>query len=131
MERKPSNNDLNNLGDSLATVSEVNIDILPSERMKNGSEKSGCEHIPENKKAKYLNVSENSKIRSSTPPVKEDGLQQRTKQAFKSDNVKSEQSPVDAIGGGDDTSKLLQPLSKDQKLTDLVMHLCFLEKKNL
>lgn len=131
MERKPSNNDLNNLGDSLATVSEINIDILPSERMKNGSEKSGSEHIPENKKAKYLNVPENSKVRSSTPPVKEDGLQQRTKQAFKCDSVKSKQSAVDAIGGGDDTSKLLQPLSKDQKLTDLVMHLCFFEKKNL
>ncbi|NWR67100.1 NEK4 kinase, partial [Bucorvus abyssinicus] len=118
LERKPSNNDLNNLGDSLATVSEVNIDILPSERMKNGSEKSGSEHIPENKKANYLNIPGNSKITSSTPLVNEDGLQQRAKQAFKSENVESKQSSLDAMGGDGDTSKLLQPLSKDQKLTD-------------
>lgn len=126
MERKPSNNDLNNLADSLATVSEVNIDILPSERMKCGSEKCGSEHIPENNKAKYLNVPGNSKITSSSRPIKEDGLQQRAKQAFKAEDVESEQSSV-AIEEEGETSKLLQPASKDQKQTDLVMHLCLLE----
>ncbi|NXQ83508.1 NEK4 kinase, partial [Nyctibius grandis] len=117
LERKPINNDLNNLGDSLATVSEVNIDILPSERMKYGSEKCGSEHIPENNKGKYLNVPGNSKITSSSPPIKEDGLQQRAKQAFKAENESKEPS-VDAIEDGD-TLKLLQPVSKDQKQTDL------------
>ncbi|KAF1488169.1 Serine/threonine-protein kinase Nek4, partial [Eudyptula minor novaehollandiae] len=118
LERKPSNNDLNNLADSLATVSEVNIDILPSERMKCGSEKCGSEHIPENNKAKYLNVPGNSKITSSSRPIKEDGLQQRAKQAFKAEDVESEQSSV-AIEEEGETSKLLQPASKDQKQTDL------------
>ncbi|KFV56587.1 Serine/threonine-protein kinase Nek4, partial [Gavia stellata] len=127
LERKPSNNDLNNLGDSLATVSEVNIDILPSERVKYGSEKCGSEHIPENNKAKYLNVPGNSKITSSSPPIKEDGLQQRAKQAFKAENVKCKQSSVDALEEDGDTLKLLQPVSKDQKQTDLVMHLCLLD----
>ncbi|NWU59015.1 NEK4 kinase, partial [Dromas ardeola] len=119
LERKLSNNDLNNLGDSLATVSEVNIDILPSEKMKYGSEKCGSEHIPENNQAKYLNVPGNSKITSSSPPIKEDGLQQRSKQAFKVENIESKQSSVDAIGEHGDTLKLLQPVSKDQKQTDL------------
>ncbi|NXV34841.1 NEK4 kinase, partial [Rissa tridactyla] len=119
LEREPSNNDLNNLGDSLATVSEVNIDILPSEKMKYGSEKCGSEHIPENNQAKYLNVPGNSKITSSSPPIKEDGLQQRSKQAFKVENIESKQSSVDAIEEHGDTLKLLQPESKDQKQTDL------------
>ncbi|NWQ92364.1 NEK4 kinase, partial [Burhinus bistriatus] len=118
LERKPSNNDLNSLGDSLATVSEVNIDILPSKR-KYGSEKCGSEHVSENNKAKYLNVPGNSKITSSSPPIKEDGLQQRAKQAFKAENVESNQSSVDAIEEDSDTLKLLQPVSEDQKQTDM------------
>ncbi|XP_030358010.1 serine/threonine-protein kinase Nek4 isoform X6 [Strigops habroptila] len=120
LESKPSSNDLNNLGDSLATVSDVNIDILPSARVKYGSEKCGTEHIPENNKAKRnLNVPGNSKTTSSSPPVKEDGLQQRAKQVFKVENVESKQSSVDAAGEDGDTLKLLQPVSWDQKQTDL------------
>ncbi|NXW47513.1 NEK4 kinase, partial [Nyctiprogne leucopyga] len=119
LERKPSNNDLNNLGDSLATVSGVNIDIFPSEGMNYGSEKCASEHIPENNKAKYVNVPGNSKITSSSPPVKEDELHQRARQAFKAENVESEQSPVDAVEEDGDTLKLLQPTSKDEKQTNL------------
>ncbi|NXN16700.1 NEK4 kinase, partial [Indicator maculatus] len=119
LERKQSNNDLNNLGDFVTTVSEVNIDILPSERMKCESEKCGSEHIPEKKKAKYLNIPGNSRITSSVPPIQEDGLQQRAKQAFKPENVESKQSSVAAIAEDDDTLKLLQPVSKDQRQTDL------------
>ncbi|NXD82371.1 NEK4 kinase, partial [Halcyon senegalensis] len=118
-EEKPSNNDLNSLGDSLATVSEVNIDILPSERAKNGSEKWGSDHIPENNKARYLNIPGNSKIISSIPPIKKERLQQRAKQAFKAENVEPKQSSVDAIEEDGDTLKLLQPVSEDQKETDL------------
>ncbi|KFP42989.1 Serine/threonine-protein kinase Nek4, partial [Chlamydotis macqueenii] len=127
LERKPSNSDFNKLGGSLATISEVNIDILPSERLKYGSEKCGSEHIPENNKAKYLNLPGNSKITSSSPPVKENGLQQGAKQDFKAESVVSKQSSIDAIEEGGDTLKLLQPVSEDQKQTDLVMHLCLLE----
>ncbi|KAM6325609.1 serine/threonine-protein kinase Nek4 isoform 1-T1 [Podargus strigoides] len=123
LERKPSNTDLNNLGDSLATVSGVNIDILPSERMKCGSEKCGSENVPENNKAKYLNAPENSKITSSSPPIKADGLQQRANQAFKAENIESKQSSVDAVEEDGDTLKLLQPVSKDQKQTDLSLDL--------
>ncbi|XP_030314025.1 serine/threonine-protein kinase Nek4 isoform X1 [Calypte anna] len=118
LERKPSSNDLNNLGDSLATVSEVDIDMLPSERMKYGSEKCGSEHIPENNKAEYLNVPENSKIICDSPTVKEDGLQQGAKQAFKVENVESKQSSAYTTED-DDTLKLLQPVSKDQRQTDV------------
>ncbi|NXI56816.1 NEK4 kinase, partial [Chloroceryle aenea] len=119
LEGKPSNNDLNSLGDSSATVREVNIDILPSERVKNESKKWCSEHIPENNKAKYLNIPGNSKIISSIPPIKKDGLQQRAKQPFKAENVEPKQSPVDAIEEDGDTLKLLQPVSEDQKETDL------------
>ncbi|XP_057263732.1 serine/threonine-protein kinase Nek4 isoform X2 [Pezoporus wallicus] len=120
LESKPSSNDLNNLGDSLATVSDVNIDILPSARVKYGSEKRGSEHIPESTKAKRnVNVSGNSKPTSSGPPMKEDGLQQKAKQVFKAENVESKQYSVDATGEDGDTLKLLQPVSQDQKQTDL------------
>ncbi|XP_030358008.1 serine/threonine-protein kinase Nek4 isoform X4 [Strigops habroptila] len=61
----------------------------------------------------------NSKTTSSSPPVKEDGLQQRAKQVFKVENVESKQSSVDAAGEDGDTLKLLQPVSWDQKQTDL------------
>ncbi|NXK36333.1 NEK4 kinase, partial [Piprites chloris] len=121
VERKPSNNDLNNLGDSIATISEVNIDIFPSDRTKRGSEKCGRECIPENNKAKYLNVPGNSKITSHTPPIKEDGPQQRAKPASKAEKVESQLSSVNAVEDNDDTLKLLQPLSKDQKQTDLTL----------
>ncbi|NXI67425.1 NEK4 kinase, partial [Anseranas semipalmata] len=119
LKTKPSSNDLNNLGDSLATISEVNIDILPSEKGNCGSEKCGSEHIPENNKAKYVNVPGNSKITPSNPPIKVDGLQKKTKQAFKAENVESKQSSVAAIEEDDDTLKLLQPVAKDQKQPDL------------
>ncbi|KAM6256703.1 serine/threonine-protein kinase Nek4 isoform 2-T2 [Porphyrio hochstetteri] len=119
LERKPNNNHVNNLGDSLTTVSEVNIDILPSEMIKNGSEKCISECIPENNKAKCLNVPENSKITSSSPPVTEDRLQQRAKQALKAENAESKQSSSIASREDGDTLKLLQPVSRDQKQTDL------------
>ncbi|XP_050168642.1 serine/threonine-protein kinase Nek4 isoform X2 [Myiozetetes cayanensis] len=119
VERKPSNNDLNNLGDSIATISGVNIDIFPRERIKCGSEKCGSECVPEDNKAKYSNVPGNSKITSHSPPVKEDGPQQRAKPASKAEKVESQLSSVNAVEDNDDTLKLLQPLSKDQKQTDL------------
>ncbi|XP_027747426.1 serine/threonine-protein kinase Nek4 isoform X2 [Empidonax traillii] len=119
VERKPSNNDLNNLGDSIATISGVNIDIFPPERTKPGSEKCGNECVPDNNKAKYSNVPGNSKITPHSPPIKEDGPQQRAKPASKAEKVESQLSSVNAVEDNDDTLKLLQPLSKDQKQTDL------------
>ncbi|NXK78588.1 NEK4 kinase, partial [Amazona guildingii] len=120
LESKPSNNDLNNLGGSLATVSDVNIDILPSTRVKYGSEKCGSEHIPGSTEAKRnVNVPGSSKTTSSCPPMKEDGLQQKAKQVFKAESVESKQCSVDATGEDGDTLKLLQPVSRDQKQTDL------------
>ncbi|NWV04925.1 NEK4 kinase, partial [Ptilonorhynchus violaceus] len=119
VERKPGNNDLNSLGDSIATVSGVNINISLSERMKQGSKKCGSECIPENNKAKYLHAPGHSKITSNNPPVKEDGQQQRAKQALKAESVESKPCSVDSIEDDDDTLKLLQPVSKDQKETDL------------
>ncbi|NXP20356.1 NEK4 kinase, partial [Scytalopus superciliaris] len=119
VEKNPSNNGLKSLGDSIATISAVNIDLFPCDRLKRGSDKCGSEHIPENNKAKHLNVPGHSKGTSNSPPIKEDGLQQRAKQAFKAESVESQQSPVNAVKDEDDTLKLLQPVSKDQKQTDL------------
>ncbi|XP_059712282.1 serine/threonine-protein kinase Nek4 isoform X4 [Haemorhous mexicanus] len=119
LERNPSKNDLNSLGDSIATVSGVNIDVPLSERMKQGSEKCGGESIPENNKAKHVHVPGHSKITSNNLPIKEDGQQQRARQAFKAESVESKPSSVDSVEDEDDTLKLLQPVSKDQKQTDL------------
>ncbi|XP_068884130.1 serine/threonine-protein kinase Nek4 isoform X2 [Aphelocoma coerulescens] len=110
LERKPSKNDLNSLGDFIATVSGVNIDISPSERMKHGSE---------NNKAKHLHIPDHSKTTSNNPPIKEDRQQQRAKQAFKAESVESKPSSVDSVEDDDDTLKLLEPVSKDQKQPDL------------
>ncbi|XP_015496192.1 serine/threonine-protein kinase Nek4 [Parus major] len=119
LERKPSKNDLTSLGDSIATISGVNIDVSMSERMKCGREKRGSESIPENNKAKHLHVPGHSKITSNNPPIKEDGQQQRAKQAFKAESIESQPSSVDSVEDDDDTLKLLQPVSKDQKQTEL------------
>ncbi|XP_059335882.1 serine/threonine-protein kinase Nek4 isoform X2 [Ammospiza nelsoni] len=119
LERKPSKNDLNSLGDSIATVSGVNIDVPLPERMKHGSDKDGSESIPENNKAKHLHGPGHSKITSNNPPIKENGQQQRARQAFKAESVESKPSSVDSVEDEDDTLKLLQPVSKDQKQTDL------------
>ncbi|XP_018770548.3 serine/threonine-protein kinase Nek4 isoform X2 [Serinus canaria] len=119
LERNPSKKDLNSLGDSIATVSGVNIDVPLSERMKHGSDKCGGESIPENNKAKHVHVPGHSKITSNNPPIKEDGQQQRARQAFKAESVESKPSSVDSVEDEDDTLKLLQPVSKDQKQTDL------------
>ncbi|NXB49721.1 NEK4 kinase, partial [Leucopsar rothschildi] len=119
LERKPSKNDLNSLGDSIATVSGVNIDISLSERTKCGSENCGSECIPENNKAKHLHVAGHSKGTSNKPAIKEDGQQQRSKQPFKAESVESKLSSVDSVEDDDNTLKLLQPVSKDQKQTDL------------
>lgn len=108
----------------MATISGVNIDILPYEKKNFGSEKNSSEHIPESNKAKYVNASGNSEIISSNPPMKTDGLQKKTKQASKGGSVDSKHSSVDAVEDDDDTLKLLQPALKDQKQTDVVMHLC-------
>ncbi|NXK58999.1 NEK4 kinase, partial [Sylvietta virens] len=117
LKRKPSKNDLNSLGDSIATVSRVNIDVSLS-----GSEKCDSESIPKNNKAKHLHVPGHSKITSNNPPIKEDGQQQKAKQAFKAESVESKPSSVDSVEDDDDTLKLLQPVSKDQKQTDLSLN---------
>lgn len=119
MKTKPSSNDSNSLGESLATISEVNINILTSE--KGNYEKCSSEHIPENNKAKYVNAPGNSKITSSSPPIKADGLQKKTKQAFKAESVEPKPLSLAAVEEDDDTLRLLQPISEDQKQTDLVM----------
>ncbi|NXI27668.1 NEK4 kinase, partial [Sterrhoptilus dennistouni] len=122
LERKTSKNDLNSLGDSIATVSRVNIDVALSERMNCVSDKCGSESIPKNNKAKHLHVPGHFKITSNNPPNKEDGQQQRAKQAFKAASVESKPSSVDSVEDDDDTLKLLQPVSKDQKQIDLSLN---------
>ncbi|NXQ23636.1 NEK4 kinase, partial [Alaudala cheleensis] len=122
LERKPSKTDQNSLGDSIATVSQVNIDVSLSERMKCGSEKCGSESIPKNNKAKHLHVPGHSKITSNRPPIKENGQQERAKQAFKAESVESKPSSVDSVEDDNHAMKLLQPVSKDQKQTDLSLN---------
>ncbi|XP_032927416.1 serine/threonine-protein kinase Nek4 isoform X2 [Catharus ustulatus] len=119
LERKSSKNDLNSLGDSIATISGVNIDISLSERMKCETEKCGSECIPENHKAKHLRVPDHPKITSNNPPIKEDGQEQRAKQPFKAESVESKPSSVDCVEDEENTLKLLQSVAKDQKQTDL------------
>lgn len=99
----------------------MNIDILTSEKGNYEIEKCGSEHIPENNKSKCVNVPGNSKIIPSSPPVKADGLQKKTKRAFKAESAEPKPSSLAAVEEDDDTLRLLQPISEDQKQTDLVM----------
>ncbi|XP_074814357.1 serine/threonine-protein kinase Nek4 isoform X5 [Natator depressus] len=114
-EKNANKNEKNSTGVSIATISKVNIDILLSERRNSKSD-----HLLQDNKARCLSIPSEveSKITSNGPQTKEDRLQQNSKQVSRTEIVDSKQFAAVVSDEGDDTLKLLQPVSKDQKQND-------------
>ncbi|XP_074986702.1 serine/threonine-protein kinase Nek4 isoform X13 [Caretta caretta] len=114
-EKNANKNEKNSTGVSIATISKVNIDILLSERRNSKSD-----HLLQDNKARCLSIPSEveSKITSNVPQTKEDRLQQNSKQVSRTEIVDSKQFAAVVSDEGDDTLKLLQPVSKDQKQND-------------
>ncbi|XP_032661697.1 serine/threonine-protein kinase Nek4 isoform X2 [Chelonoidis abingdonii] len=114
-EKNANKNQKNSTGVSIATVSKVDIDILLSERRNSKSD-----HLLQDNKARCLSIpcEVESKITSNGPQTKEDRLQQNSEPGSRNEIVDSKHFAVDVANEGDDTFKLLQPVSKDQKEND-------------
>ncbi|XP_034633011.1 serine/threonine-protein kinase Nek4 isoform X4 [Trachemys scripta elegans] len=114
-EKNANKNEKNSTGVSIATVSKVDIDILLSERRNSKSD-----HLLQDNKARCLSIPSEveSKITSNGPQTKEDRLQQNSKPGSRTEIVDSKHFAVDVADEGDDTLKLLQPVSKDRKQND-------------
>ncbi|XP_012382979.1 serine/threonine-protein kinase Nek4 isoform X2 [Dasypus novemcinctus] len=107
--RKP---DLSNSAESLATISRVNIDIVPAERRDSMNDILVQENQP-----RHLAPSNELEGKRNISEVKEERLQDNTKSSAHSENVIPTWS-TNATGEGNDPVKSLQPLSKDQKPKD-------------
>ncbi|TFK04972.1 peroxisomal trans-2-enoyl-CoA reductase-like [Platysternon megacephalum] len=114
-EKIENKNEKNSTGVSIATISKVDIDILLSERRNSKSD-----HLLQDNKARCFSIPSEveSKITSNGPQIKEDRLQQNSKPGSRTEIVDSKHFAVDVADEGDDTLKLLQPVSKDQKQID-------------
>ncbi|XP_024051454.2 serine/threonine-protein kinase Nek4 isoform X3 [Terrapene carolina triunguis] len=114
-EKNANKNEKNSTGVSIATISKVDIDILLSERRNCKSD-----HLLQDNKARCLSIPSEveSKITSNGPQTKEDRLQQNSKPGSRTEIVDSKHFAVDVADEGDDTLKLLQPVSKDRKQND-------------
>uniref|UniRef100_A0A452IP46 Serine/threonine-protein kinase Nek4 n=1 Tax=Gopherus agassizii TaxID=38772 RepID=A0A452IP46_9SAUR len=115
-EKNANKNEKNSTGVSIATVSKVDIDILLSERRNY----SKSDHLLQDNKARCLSIPSEveSKITSNGPQTKEDRLQQNSEPGSRTEILDSKHFAVDVANEGDDTFKLLQPVSKDQKEND-------------
>ncbi|KAJ6667684.1 hypothetical protein lerEdw1_016005 [Lerista edwardsae] len=103
--------DLNSTNALVATISKVDIVIVPMEKR---SPKS--DHLVEDKKnsTSSIPIEGESEIAINGPQLKEEKLQQSISRPHpKMENVDI-QKPVDATDNGDDTMKLLQPVSEAQ-----------------
>ncbi|KAM7170671.1 serine/threonine-protein kinase Nek4 isoform 2-T2 [Macrochelys suwanniensis] len=114
-EKNANKNENSSTGVSIATVSKVDIDILLSERRNSKSD-----HFLQDNRARCLSIPSEveSKITSNGPQIKEDKLQQNSKPGSRTEIVDSKQFALDVADEGDDTLKLLQLVSKDQKQND-------------
>nr|XP_012421716.1 PREDICTED: serine/threonine-protein kinase Nek4 isoform X2 [Odobenus rosmarus divergens] len=116
--------DVSNTSESLATISKVNIDILPAERRNSLSD----DLVRENQ-ARRLDASNELESKCSISQVKEK-LQDGTKPSPQPRNLIPAWSSDDVTGERNDPVRPLQPLHKDQKLKDQdqVAGECVMEK---
>ncbi|XP_027692684.1 serine/threonine-protein kinase Nek4 isoform X1 [Vombatus ursinus] len=103
----PNKNDMHSPGDSLATISKVDINILPATERRN----SENDNLLQNDKLKHSDISHEPEAQFNVAPVKEEGQQLSTKP----ENVASSQTSGEIIDEENDTMKLLQPLHQDLK----------------
>ncbi|XP_060621861.2 serine/threonine-protein kinase Nek4 [Anolis sagrei] len=114
-EKSGSKNGLNNTDVSIATMSKVDIIIIPVE-------KKNCksEHSMEEKESSHSNPSAKTECETAItdPHSKEEQLQKDRKPCLTLENVGNKET-VDVVADEeDDTVKLLQPVSKAQNTND-------------
>ncbi|KAF3829064.1 hypothetical protein GH733_003328, partial [Mirounga leonina] len=116
--------DVSNTSESLATISKVNIDILPAERRNSLSDDLVRENQP-----RHLDASNELESKCSISQVKEK-LQDGTKPSPQPRNLIPAWSSDDVTGERNDPVRPLQPLNKDQNLKDQdqVAGECVIEK---
>ncbi|XP_014648426.1 PREDICTED: serine/threonine-protein kinase Nek4 [Ceratotherium simum simum] len=118
--------DMSNTSESLATISRVNIDILPAERRDSMSD--GL--VQENRLTR-LDASNELEGKCNISQVKE-RLQRNTKSSAQPGNLISTWTSDSVTGERNDPVKPLQPLNKDQKANDQdrVASECIIEKQD-
>ncbi|XP_047548213.1 serine/threonine-protein kinase Nek4 isoform X1 [Lutra lutra] len=104
--------DVSNTSESLATISKVNIDILPAERRDSLSAGLVRENQP-----RHLDAVHELEGNRSISQVKEK-LQDGTKPSPQPGNLTPAWSSDDVTGERNDPVRPVQPLNKDQKLKD-------------
>lgn len=111
--------DLNNTNISVATMSKLDIVIVPLEKKNPKSD-----HLVANNRTSILSTPSEGdpEIAINGPQLKEERLQSISKPQPKTENVDF-QKIVDATDNRDDTMKLLQPVSEVQT-SDQVIILC-------
>ncbi|XP_061473994.1 serine/threonine-protein kinase Nek4 isoform X2 [Rhineura floridana] len=119
-EKSANVNCLNSTDVSMATVSKVDIVIVPLEKRNSESEDSLGGKSVEDKKSSNLNIPYGAEpeIGTNDAPCKKERLQNIAEPCLKTENVDIEKSVVDATDDGDDTMKLLQPVSETSDTSD-------------
>ncbi|XP_056660917.1 serine/threonine-protein kinase Nek4 isoform X8 [Monodelphis domestica] len=103
-------NDVHSPGDSLATVSKVDINILPATERRN----SKSDNLLQDDKLKYSDISNEPEAKFNVSLVKEEGQQLSPKP----ENLVPSQTSIENTDEEKSTMKLVQPLHKDLKPVD-------------
>ncbi|XP_004864435.1 serine/threonine-protein kinase Nek4 isoform X1 [Heterocephalus glaber] len=106
----PSKPDMSNTAESLATISRVNIDILPAERRD-----SVNSDLVQKIHPGHLDASNELEDKCNVSQVKDESLQVDSAQP---ENLIPTQTSDDGSGEGTEAAKPLQPLSRDQNPED-------------
>ncbi|XP_043832566.1 serine/threonine-protein kinase Nek4 isoform X2 [Dromiciops gliroides] len=106
----PNKNDVSSPGDSLATISRVDINILPAAERRDS--KSG--NLLQDDKLKHSNISDEPEAKFNVSLVKEEKQQLSPKP----ENLTPSKPSIEIPDEENDTMKLLQPLHKDLKPED-------------
>ncbi|XP_059129922.1 serine/threonine-protein kinase Nek4 [Peromyscus eremicus] len=118
--------DMNNTAESFATISKINIDILPAERRD-----SANNGVVQESQPKESDASNEVDSQRSISPDKKERLQGDNKSSDQPENLLPRWSSDDGDGDGDEPLKPLQPPNKDQKPEqDQVPGGCIIEKQD-
>lgn len=117
---------MDNTAESLATISRINIDILPA-----GRGDSANNGVVQESQPKQSDASNEVDSQRSISPDKKERLQGGNKSSDQPENLLPRWSSDDGDGDGDEPLKPLQPPNKDQKPEqDQVPGGCIIEKQD-
>lgn len=110
--------DMSSTAESQATISRVNIDILPEERRD-----SMTDGLVQKNQPRHLDASSEHKDKCSISQVKEKSLQDNTKSSAHPESLIPTLSSDSGCGERSGPVKLLQPLNRDPKPKDHVSNM--------